>query len=93
MVICKCKKGYVTELQKKVISKNATVGVYYWKKGSDYVNSAEQMIKKIFALMNLCMPCLQEFLLKNKKVKIHNVEKMYGLGTPEDLDNFKRTFE
>ena len=32
--------------KKKVISKNATVGVYYWKHGSDYVQSAESMIKK-----------------------------------------------
>lgn len=93
----KCdKEGYVTEVaEKKVISKNATVGVYYWKKGSDYVNSAEQMIKKNIRVNNefyVC-PVYNEFLLKNKKVKIHNVEKMYGLGTPEDLDNFKRTFE
>ena len=33
--------GFVTEVaEKKVISKNATVGVYYWKHGSDYVSSA-----------------------------------------------------
>ena len=34
------------------------------------------------------MPFYNEFLAKNKKVKIHNVDKMWGLGTPEDLDNF-----
>ena len=93
----KCdEEGYVTEVaEKKVISKNATVGVYYWKKGLDYVSSAEQMIKKNIRINNefyVC-PVYNELLLKNKKVKIHNVEKMYGLGTPEDLDNFKRTFE
>ena len=93
----KCdEEGYVTEVaEKKVISKNATVGVYYWKKGSDYVSSAEQMIKKNIRVNNefyVC-PVYNEFLLKNKKVKIHNVEKMHGLGTPEDLDNFKRTFD
>ena len=32
-------------------------------------------------------PVYNEFLLKNKKVKIHNVDKMFGLGTPEDLNN------
>ena len=32
----KCdEEGYVTEVAEKVISKNATVGVYYWKHGSD----------------------------------------------------------
>jgi HAD superfamily hydrolase (TIGR01509 family) len=88
--------GYVTEVaEKKVISKNATVGVYYWKHGSDYVQSAENMIKKNIRVNNefyVC-PVYNEFLLKNKKVKIHNVDRMSGLGTPEDLNNFLRTIK
>ena len=89
-------EGFVTEVaEKKVISKNATVGVYYWKHGSDYVSSAENMIKKNIRVNNefyVC-PVYNEFLLKNKKVKIHNVEKMHGLGTPEDLNNFIRSIK
>ncbi len=93
----KCdEQGYVTEVaEKKVISRNATVGVYYWKHGSDYVNSAEEMIKKNIRVNNefyVC-PSYNEFLAKNKKVKIHNVDKMWGLGTPEDLDNFIRNIK
>ena len=38
-------------------------------------------------------PVYNEFLAKNKKVKIHNVDKMWGLGTPEDLDNFIRSIK
>ena len=39
--------GFVSEVaEKKPISNIATVGVYYWKKGSDYVKYAEQMIDK-----------------------------------------------
>ncbi len=88
----KCnKEGFVTEVaEKKVISKNATVGVYYWKHGSDYVKSAEEMIKKNIRVNNefyVC-PVYNEFLTKNKKIKIHKVDKMWGLGTPEDLNNF-----
>ena len=88
----KCdEEGYVTEVaEKKVISKNATVGVYYWKHGSEYVSSAEEMIKKNVRVNNefyVC-PTYNEFLSKGKKVKIHNVSKMWGLGTPEDLNNF-----
>jgi len=88
----KCdKEGFVTEVaEKKVISKNATVGVYYWKHGSDYVKSAEEMIKKNIRVNNefyVC-PVYNEFLKKNKKIKIHKVDKMWGLGTPEDLNNF-----
>ncbi len=93
----KCdEEGYVTEVaEKKVISKNATVGVYYWKHGSDYVESAEEMIKKDIRVNNefyVC-PVYNEFLAKNKKVKIHNVDKMWGLGTPEDLNNFIRSIK
>ena len=40
--------GFVTEVaEKKPISNNATVGIYFWKKGSDYVRCAESMIKRI----------------------------------------------
>ena len=84
-------EGFVTEVaEKKVISKNATVGVYYWKHGSDYVKSAEEMIKKNIRVNNefyVC-PVYNEFLQKNKKIKIHKVDKMWGLGTPEDLNSF-----
>ena len=88
----KCdENGFVVEVaEKKVISKNATVGVYYWKHGADYVKSAEEMIKKNIRVNNefyVC-PVYNEFISKNKKVKIHNVDEMFGLGTPEDLNNF-----
>ena len=32
--------------EKKVISENATVGVYYWRKGSDYIKYTKSMIRK-----------------------------------------------
>ncbi len=32
--------------EKEVISNHATVGIYYWKRGSDYVKYAENMILK-----------------------------------------------
>ena len=73
-----------------MISKNATVGVYYWKHGSDYVDSAEEMIEKNIRVNNefyVC-PTYNQLISKKKKIKIHNVDKMWGLGTPEDLSNF-----
>ena len=48
------------------------------------------MIKKNIRVNNefyVC-PVYNEFLMKNKKIKIHKVDKMWGLGTPEDLNNF-----
>ena len=76
--------------KKKVISKNATVGVYYWKKGSDYVNCAETMIKKNIRVNNefyVC-PVYNEAIGEGKKIVIDKVSEMHGLGTPDDLKNF-----
>lgn len=76
--------------EKEVISNNATVGVYYWKKGSDYVKYAEQMIKKNIRVNNefyVC-PVFNEAISDNKKITISPVSEMHGLGTPEDLNAF-----
>ena len=80
--------GYVTEVaEKNPISDIATVGVYYWAKGSDYVKYAEQMIEKNIRVNNefyVC-PVYNEGIADGKKFKTFNIEKMWGLGTPEDL--------
>lgn len=50
--------GYVEEVaEKKPISEHATVGIYYWKKGSDYVKYAEQMIAKDIRVNNEYYVC------------------------------------
>ncbi len=76
--------------EKKVISENATAGIYYWSKGKDYVKYAKQMIKKNIRVNNefyVC-PVFNEAIDDNKKIVISNVNKMSGLGTPEDLNEF-----
>ena len=86
--------GYVTQVaEKNPISNIATVGVYYWKTGSDYVKYAEEMIQKNIRVNNefyVC-PVFNQAIEDNKKIKTFNIEKMYGLGTPEDFFNFLRT--
>ena len=83
--------GNVVEVaEKNPISDIATVGIYYWKKGSDYVKYAEQMIEKNIRYNNefyVC-PVFNEAIQDGKVVKTFNIEKMWGLGTPEDLDCF-----
>lgn len=83
--------GFVSEVAEKcVISNEATVGIYYWKKGSDYVKFAEQMIAKNIRVNNefyVC-PVYNEAIESNKKIRIKRVEKMWGIGTPEDLKYF-----
>ena len=85
--------GFVTEVaEKKPISDKATVGIYYWDKGGDYVKYAEQMIENDTRVNNefyVC-PVFNEAIADNKKFKIFDLEEdsMWGLGTPEDLSVF-----
>ena len=83
--------GFVNEVaEKKPISDIATVGVYYWKKGSDYVKFTEQMIDKNIRVNNefyVC-PVFNEAILVGKKIKTFDIQQMWGLGTPEDLNYY-----
>lgn len=83
--------GFVAEVaEKKPISQDATVGVYFWKKGSDYVKYAEQMIDKDIRTNGefyIC-PVFNEAINDGKKVRIKEIERMWGIGTPEDLNYF-----
>ncbi|NBW15352.1 MAG: HAD family hydrolase [Caulobacteraceae bacterium] len=88
--------GFVSEVaEKKVISDIATVGIYYWSKGSDFVKYAEQMIEKNIRVNNefyVC-PAFNEAISDGKKIRIKNIEKMWGIGTPEDLDYFLKNYK
>jgi len=83
--------GTVTEVaEKNPISTNATVGIYYWKAGKNYVTSAEEMIEKNIRVNNefyVC-PVYNQAIEKSQKIIIEEVNEMWGIGTPEDLDTF-----
>ena len=85
------KEGDVIEVaEKNPISDVATVGVYYWQKGSDYVKYAEEMINKNIRYNNefyVC-PVFNQAIEDGLKVKTFDIKKMWGLGTPEDLKTF-----
>lgn len=83
--------GLVTEVaEKKPISDNATVGIYYWKHGSDFVKYAEQMIKKDIRVNGefYTCPVFNEAIQDGKRIHTTDVKKMWGIGTPEDLNNY-----
>jgi NDP-sugar pyrophosphorylase family protein len=76
--------------EKKVISDNASVGIYGWSKGSDYVKYAEQMIAKDIKTNNefyIC-PVYNEAIEDGKIVVPYFVHEMHGIGTPEDLETY-----
>lgn len=81
--------------EKKVISDIATVGQYFYKKGSDFVKYAEQMIEKNIRVNNefYVAPVYNEAIADGKIIKIHNIDKMWGLGTPEDLNYFLENYK
>jgi HAD superfamily hydrolase (TIGR01509 family) len=83
--------GFVEQVaEKNPISDNATVGIYYWKHGSDYVKYAEQMIERNIRTNNefyVC-PVFNEAIEDGKKIRVKQVEKMWGIGTPEDLNYY-----
>lgn len=88
--------GFVAEVaEKKPISNQATVGIYYWSKGSDYVKYAEQMIDKNVRTNNefyVC-PVFNEAIQDDKKIRVKKVDRMWGIGTPEDLHYFLENYK
>ena len=87
--------GLVTETaEKKVISNEATVGVYNFSHGKDLVKAANQMIADDVRVNGEFYTCpAYNYLIKNGyKVGIYNIGEeyngMYGLGIPKDLDFF-----
>jgi len=86
--------GLVLEVaEKKPISNHATVGIYYWKHGSDFVKYAEQMMEKNITVNGefYTAPVFNEAINDGKRVYAMHVNKMWGVGTPEDLNNYLRS--
>lgn len=80
--------------EKQVISDIATCGIYLFKRGSDFVSSAEDMISKNVRFNNefYVSPVFNEMISKGKKISVKFVEKMWGLGTPQDLRDFLENY-
>lgn len=83
-------QGLVTEVkEKEAISEFATVGIYLYAKGADFVDAAVDMIIGNDRVNNEFYTCpTYNYLINNKKkVGIYNIdfEQMHGIGTPEDL--------
>ena len=88
--------GFVDRVvEKEPISDIATVGIYYWTRGSDYVRFAEQMIEKNIRVNGefYVAPVYNEGIAEHKKIKIFDVKKMWGLGDPEQLDYFLKHYD
>lgn len=79
-------------VEKQVISNIATVGIYYWSKGKDFVSSAEDMINKNIRVQNeyyVC-PTYNLMIINNKKIIPYIINEMFGIGTPEDYELYQK---
>lgn len=78
--------------EKQQISNLATVGLYYWKRGHDFVNCAERMIANNERFNNefYIAPTYNYAIQDHKKIISYQIkpEDFHGLGTPEDLEKF-----
>jgi len=87
----KIEDGKVIEVaEKKVISEYASVGIYGFKSGADYVKYAEQMITKDIRTNKefYIAPVYNEAIADGQTIIPYFVDEMHGLGTPEDMNNY-----
>jgi len=88
--------GHIIEVvEKQVVSNEATVGIYNYRHGSDFIEAAESMISKNLRVNNefYIAPTYNEMINKGKRIGIYNIGResngMYGLGIPSDLKKFE----
>jgi dTDP-glucose pyrophosphorylase len=86
---------YVTRVvEKEVISNEATVGIYNFKRGRDFVEAANEMISLNDRTNNefYVAPAYNYLIKRGYQTGFYNIGSeangMYGLGTPSDLKIF-----
>lgn len=87
--------NFVTRVvEKEVISEEATVGIYNFATGKEFVRGADEMItfdERVNGEFYVA-PVYNRLIKRKKRVGIYNigtdVSGMYGLGTPSDLSFF-----
>lgn len=81
-------------VEKEVISNEATVGIYNFRHGADFVRSANEMIARNERVNGefYVAPTYNTLIREGQHVGIHNIGSeangMYGLGIPSDLELF-----
>jgi HAD superfamily hydrolase (TIGR01509 family) len=88
--------GFVAEVaEKKPISDLATVGIYYWQCGKYFVKYAEQMIAANDRVNTefYVAPVFNYAVRDGAKIRVKHAEKMWGIGTPEDLNYFNEHYK
>jgi NDP-sugar pyrophosphorylase family protein len=84
----------VEVVEKEVVSNEATVGIYNFARGSDYVRAADSMIARDLRVNGefYVAPTYNQLIEEGLSIGFENIGSvengMFGLGTPEDLEAF-----
>jgi len=84
-------KGKVVQVaEKQRISSHASTGMYYFAKGEDLVNYAEEMFrdKETTKGEYYVIPVYQRMIAKGEYVGISKASAMWDLGTPDSLKEY-----
>jgi len=83
----------VAVAEKQPISRHATAGLYYFRRGVDFVRGAERMLFKNASLNGefYVAPVFNELILAGQRVGVFPIDaaQMHGLGTPEEVERFQ----
>ncbi len=82
----------ITEVRAKdAFTPHAVVGIYYFKRGTDFIKYGNRLIeanKRVNGEFYVC-PVFNELIEDGLKVLAYPVDQMVGLGTPEDFEAAK----
>jgi HAD superfamily hydrolase (TIGR01509 family) len=87
--------GFVAEVAEKTpISNMATAGVYYFRKGSDFINSLHRMMAAQFQFQGefYISPVYNEYVKEKKSIRVFPVKKVWSLKTPKDVEYFMQDY-
>lgn len=87
--------GLVQEAaEKRPISRSATAGFYYFRRGADFLKAATDMIRKdahVNGLFFVC-PTFNEMILGGAKIGVHKIarDEYISLATPQNVDEYEQ---
>jgi dTDP-glucose pyrophosphorylase len=88
-------EGFVVETaEKRPISRNATAGLYYFKYGKEFVESAMNMISKdaqVSGFYYVC-PAYNEMILKQLKIRTFEIKRdqYFSFATPQGVEQYSQ---
>ncbi len=87
--------GRVVEVvEKQVVSNEATVGIYNFRRGADFVNAVDAMIKADLRVNNefYVAPAYDQMIRQGARIECFGIGRlgagMHGIGVPADLTAF-----